>query len=201
MHKIRIHSIIRLCLLIGVITYGIYTGYKNISSTQMIKTEKLDIKNIYVPKEEDKNLLRNILNLVDVTLSSPPPQLIPGIIDFKKQKIILNIKLIFLGKEKFVLVNNFLYTIGSMLPDGRIIVGIKKQGIIVENTVTSKKELIKYLPPDKVVLEKEGLQDIGEFVSVPQRESNASKASDISVKKQEDIEAIMKRLKDMRKNR
>lgn len=154
MHPKRIQVLIRVFLLLILVAGGGYLGYEEMNKPLPRMALGTNQVSISLPSPKDQTLLKKALHWIDLVLPIAPPRLLPGIIAFKPPQMKFEVQLIFLGKSRFALINQLFYTIGSVLPDGREIIKITKQGVVVLNHLTRKKELIKFSAPHTVKLEK-----------------------------------------------
>ncbi|WP_456324469.1 hypothetical protein [Desulfonauticus submarinus] len=137
-----------------IICLAIIFYYNLINTKQTYHTEIKPLQ-IALPADNSLKLLQNVLYLFKSQKTShlSIPQLNTSLFFKRKSQTNeeLNIDMIFIGKKKFVLINNIFYTIGQKLPNGYKIINIQRDGIIIKGESRYPKK-ISWKPPLKIRL-------------------------------------------------
>ena len=159
MHTLRkelcLRIVVMLAVLMGVGYHGITSMTRTVKQSAGIRVRPVRVKNVALPPDSQKELIADGISLVDEKgRGGQVAYLMPSLVEKKRGRVeTAKLSMLVQGqKDQYAMINNRIYRKGDVLPDGREVVSMDAQGVVL--SALGHVELLPWVPPLKIELKK-----------------------------------------------
>ncbi len=159
MHRLRKELLIRMILILlvagGVGYYGFETAATAFSRAAGVRARPLKVTNVALPSDRTQDLIAMGVSLArGKGRGGQVSYLVPSLVEKKEGKVeTARLTLLAQGeKNRYAMINDRIYRVGDILPDGRRVRALNADGVLL--SALGQSELLAWLPPLKVELKK-----------------------------------------------